>query len=41
MVHVWELRPWDQGDFDDMGRMLLDRLYGDFYASLKPRQLQS
>jgi hypothetical protein len=41
MVHVWELRPWEQADFDDMGRMLLDRLYGDFYGSLKPRQLQS
>ena len=39
MVHVWEVRPWQESDFDDMGRLLLGRMYGEFYASLKPSQL--
>lgn len=40
MVHVWELRPWQDSDFEDMGRVVLERLYGEFYVSVKLRQLQ-
>lgn len=39
MVHVWEVRLWQESDFEDMGRLLLERVYGDFYATLKPSQL--
>jgi hypothetical protein len=41
MVHVWELRLWCEDDFEDMGKLALQRLYGDFYSTFKPRQLQS
>ena len=39
MVHVWEVRHWEETDFEDMGRLLLRRVYGGFYGSLQPSQL--
>lgn len=41
IVHVWEVRPWEESDFADMGRHVLQRLYGDFYGTVKSGQLQS
>lgn len=42
LVHVWEVRPWEEeSDFEEMGKVLLQRVYGEFYGSLKPGQLQS
>ena len=40
LVHVYEVRPWTDDDFEEMGKLLLERLYGAFYGSVKPRQLQ-
>jgi len=39
LVHVWEVRRWEESDHVDMGRLLVDRLYGDFFV--RPGQLQS
>lgn len=39
IVHVWEVRLWQQSDYVDMGQELLGRLYGEFYADdLKRRE---
>lgn len=40
MVHVWEIRPWEEDDFATMGARLLEELYGEFYAGVRSRQLQ-